>query len=324
MNKTNTHIKDDLLVKYLLKEASPAEQLQVEKWMEADKSNLSYFNAFKLIIETSQLNPDNAVNESEALSRLHQRMQKESGNSKGKNLFSVSSFIRIAAAILIVGTIIWFTYPLLYNNAKLVAVQTNGGVLQQTLPDGSTVRLNKNSFISYPGKFAGNIRSVQLKGEAFFEVKSDKEQPFVIKVNDISVKVVGTSFNIKSRNNQTVVIVKSGIVEVTKDNEHIKLHAGEKVQVHPGMTGLLKETSKGRLYDYYFSNELVCDGTPLSELMEILNEKFEVNIIITRPSLKELPLTTVFHDESLDQILKVIAATFNINVEYQGKQILLK
>lgn len=324
MNKTNTHIKDDLLVKYLLKEASPAEQLQVEKWMEADKSNLSYFNAFKLIIETSELNQDPDLNEYEALDRLNQRMQNESGQGRVKHLFSVGSILRIAAAILIVGIISWFTYPLIYKNSQLVTVQTKDSTLQKTLPDGSIVWLNKNSLISYPDKFAGNVRSVKLKGEAFFEVKPNKEQAFVISVNDIAVKVVGTAFNIKNRGNETTVIVKTGIVDVAKDNEHIELRAGEKVRVHPDFSGLLKETLNGRLYDYYFSNELVCDRTPLSELVEILNEKFETDIVIVRPSLKELPLTTVFHDESLDQILKVIATTFNINVEYQGKQILLK
>lgn len=324
MNKNNTHIKDNLLVKYLLKEANPAEELQVEKWIEADKNNLSYFNAFKLIIETSELNSDPDMNEFEALGRLNKRMQNESGQGRVKQLFSVGSILRIAAAILIVGIISWFTYPLIYKNSQLVTVQTKDSTLRQTLPDGSIVWLNKNSLISYPDKFVDNIRSVRLIGEAFFEVKPDKEKAFVISVNDIAVKVVGTAFNIKNRGDETTVIVKSGVVDVAKNKEHIELSAGEKVRVHPDMSGLLKETSNGRLYDYYFSKELVCDSTPLSELVEILNEKFESDIIILRPSLKELPLTTVFHDESLDQILKVIAATFNISVEYQGNKILLK
>jgi len=324
MNKNNTHIKDNLLVKYLLKEANPAEELQVEKWIEADKNNLSYFNAFKLIIESSELNSDPDVNEFEALGRLNQRMQNETGLGRVKQLFSVGSILRIAAAILIVGIISWFTYPLIYKNSQLLTVQTRDSTLRQTLPDGSIVWLNKNSVISYPDKFAGNIRSVRLIGEAFFEVKPNKEKAFVISVNDIAVKVVGTAFNIKNHGDETTVIVKSGVVDVAKNKEHIELSAGEKVRVYPEMSGLLKETSNGRLYDYYFSNELVCDGTPLSELVEILNEKFESDIIILRHSLKEQPLTTVFHDESLDQILEVIAATFNINVEYQGKKILLK
>ena len=95
--------------------------------------------------------------------------------------------------------------------------------MNDTLPDGSFVTLNKNSSIHYPKKFPGRKRNIELKGEAFFTVTPDKEKPFVISVNDVTVTVVGTSFNIKSVSGKTQVVVESGIVQVTKNNKTIEL-----------------------------------------------------------------------------------------------------
>ncbi|RZJ90652.1 MAG: DUF4974 domain-containing protein, partial [Chryseobacterium sp.] len=79
-----------------------------------------------------------------------------------------------------------------------------------------------------------------------------------------------------------------------------------------------------RLYSYYYSNELVCDATPLSELVSVLNEKFKANIVISNPSIKQLPISTTFKNESLGEILKVIGETFNIKAEYGQGVIKLK
>ncbi|MNL57536.1 hypothetical protein D3C87_1811100 [compost metagenome] len=78
------------------------------------------------------------------------------------------------------------------------------------------------------------------------------------------------------------------------------------------------------MYNYYRNKELVCDETPLQELVVALNEIYNANIIIKNPSLKEKPLTTVFKDQSLDQVLEVIQETFRIEIERKNNQILLE
>ncbi len=145
-----------------------------------------------------------------------------------------------------------------------------------------------------------------------------------IKVNDITVKVVGTSFNVKSRNHYTVIIVESGIVQVNRSAQNIELSKGEKVSIDEKQLDFSKEQNNSRLYNYYYSNELVCNQTRLDELVPILNEKFNVKIIITKPALQELPINTTFKNTTLDQILKVIAGTHAIEVVYANNQILLK
>jgi ferric-dicitrate binding protein FerR (iron transport regulator) len=69
---------------------------------------------------------------------------------------------------------------------------------------------------------------------------------------------------------------------------------------------------------------LVCDQTPLYQLVDKLNEVYKVRIEIANTKLRDLPITTTFKNQSLDEILKVITETFNISVERQGNRFLLK
>ncbi len=67
------------------------------------------------------------------------------------------------------------------------------------LPDGSTVTLSKNSSITYSGRFKGDKRKINLKGEALFDVKANKNKPFIVEVNDVTITVLGTGIQSKKR-----------------------------------------------------------------------------------------------------------------------------
>lgn len=213
-----------------------------------------------------------------------------------------------------------------YNNLIGNKINVNSGenTLTQALPDGSTAILNKQSELSFVGGFFNKTRNVKLKGEAFFKVSANKSKPFIISVNDVQVTVVGTAFNVKSNGAAVVVIVESGIVKVNNRNDSVRLTAGEKVEVSQNQQHLSKGENQGKLYNYYYSNELLCDGTPLIELVAVLNQKFKSNIVIENPALKMLPISTTFKNESLKEILTVIAETFKIRVEYGQDKIKLK
>lgn len=320
MTKRFTHIEDALLARYLLEEATPEEEQQVAGWLKADPANAEHLKRVELLLETVSLDADSSINAQEALERLHSRMDREaSGAGNTRRLIFPRSIIRVAAAVLIVGTVIWFSYPLLYRQ---VEVATAGNVLEHQLPDGSKVILNRNSSLSYPVRFSDSVRQVTLKGEAFFDVRADKDQPFIIRVNNVTVRVVGTSFNVRNRGSETTVAVESGIVKVSNSNDSIELRAGEQTRSRAAAP-LSKEITRGKLYAYYYTGELVCDRTPLRELVEVLNEKFKAQISV-EPAIRELPLNAVFRDEPLDQVLFIISESLNIKVERKGQQILMK
>ena len=319
-------MNDELLVKYLLEEASVVERDAVDHWIKAKPENKKYFNHFQLIWETSkQLVVPSTVNADEAWRRFQQRTEQASKKPAiVKQINFGRSWMQAASIAVLLAGVAALTYFLSDRFSTPVTVASSVSPVRDTLPDGSFVTLNKNSSISYESKFKGEQREVQLKGEAFFTVTPDKKKPFVISVNDITVTVVGTSFNVKGLDGKTQVIVETGVVKVTKNHQIIELRPGEKIVADQADTTMRKEEVTDQLHNYYRTKEFVCVRTPLWKLVEVLNEAYDANIIIGNNKLRSLPLTTTFYNESLAKILSIIEQTFQISVERKNGQIILQ
>jgi len=330
MSYTGMPIDDDLLVKYLVGEATPAEAEAIQNWIATSPANRQEYDNFKLIWEESQhIASTKNMDEDAAYIRLQKRLNNTAPTASQPvqvRKMKTSWWVGIAASLLLVCTVAWLTISHYYDNKAIafVKIDSRAQTRAQTLPDGSVVTLNSHSTLIYPEKFSGKFRPVTMLGEAFFKVTPDKTKPFIIKVNGVTVRVVGTSFNVKSRNDKTQVIVETGIVNVSEKTKNINLSPGEKVLVTKKDGLLAKESIKGRLYNYYATHELVCDETPLHELVSSLNEVYGAHIVIGNKAIANLPITTVFKDQSLDQVLLVISETFKIKVERGKKGIVLR
>ena len=145
-----------------------------------------------------------------------------------------------------------------------------------------------------------------------------------IKLPVFSRNLIGTSFNIKNANGRTEVVVETGVVRVTRNNQTIELRANEKLNTTSLDSSFMREPSTDKLHQYYRSRQFVCDATPLWKLVEILNEAYDANIVIKNDELRSLPLTTTFNNESLDKILTIIAETLEISVERRHNEIILQ
>jgi transmembrane sensor len=314
---------DELLVKYLADEATPPEQDRVEAWIRESDDNRRYFDQFQAIWNGSaELAVDSAADENKAWQQFQRRIRKVKSAESAPSRFG---WWRIAAAIIVIAGITWFVGTTISpgGNVQSMSMVTSDEVKTGLLPDGSVATLNKNTILSYPSAFKGGERKVNLKGEAFFDIKPDKKKPFIIHVNDIQVKVVGTSFNIRSHESITEVIVETGIVQVTRNGKTVELVAGERTTIGAAAEAPVKEKSEDKLYNYYVSRTFVCDNTPLWKLVEKLNEAYEVNITIDRPELRKLPLNVTFDEESLDTILNIISQTLMIRYSRTGDDIRL-
>lgn len=339
MNGDTQHIMDELLVKYLLGEATPLNRRQVDEWLALSEANRKYYNGFALIWEQSkQVAAQSPVNEDEAWQRFKARvaipdetrsdqpaipLQHHGNAPRVMELPSRRlSHIRAAALLLVLVGAGWLAWYM--NTDKNLTLQTSQNTITATLPDGSTVTLNKTSKLSYPKHFGDRERLVVLEGEAFFDVAHDKAHPFVIKANEASIRVVGTSFNVKSSEERTEVIVATGVVKVIKDRFAVELKAHEKATVLKDEAKPVKQNNTDELYNFYKTKELICNGTPLWRVVDVLNDAYGVHISIGNPALRDLRLTTTFRNESIDNILAVISETFNIEVVRRKGEILLK
>lgn len=324
MSKENIHDIDDLLVKQLLGEATEAEQAAVSTWLGESEANRQHYAQLQQVWDTSKmLEATSVVDEDAAWQRFKQRVD-TTPKTESRTIPlqpKKSNWLRVAATLLLLvtcGSIYYYTYM-----GSTTTYMADNTVTTETLPDGTVVTLNKNASITFNSKFNGDTRSVTLTGEAFFDVTPDKSKPFIITAGDAQIRVVGTSFNVKSNDTKTEVIVETGIVEVSKKENMVKLLPKEKATVVESKATPTKEKVEDALYSYYRTKELVCNNTPLWRLVDVLNDAYNANIEITDARLRDMSITTTFKNESLDNILELVAGTLHIRVVKNGNRIIL-
>jgi transmembrane sensor len=320
---------DELLVKSMLDEASVAEQIEIKQWLLDDDDHQRYYEHFELIWnESKRLARMSTVDENAAWERFKARTRTTEKETEIIPIYPkpILRILRMVAMVLMTAGVGWLSYLVATRSSsnEMLTISSGMETLTDTLPDGSIVTLNKKSSISYPQEFTKGTRPVQLTGEAFFDVKPDKSRPFLISVNDVTVKVVGTSFNVKDNAEKTEVIVETGIVEVSRANQKVRITPREEATIVKRSDEMQKSITADEFHNYYRTRRLFCDGTPLWRLVEILNEAYEADIVIGNERLRNLPINTTFDQNSLDSILGVISETLSLKVEHRGDQIILK
>lgn len=314
---------DELLIKFLLKETSEEENTAIQEWLAADPANISSFIQIEKIWEAGKLlAPTSKVDEEQAWNKFKEKTTKlTKQEAVVLPLKKNYTWLKVAAVfVLAIGA--WTLYQLMAPVAY-TDLSASNEVLIKTLPDGSELTINKNSQLSYASDFK-NDRNVRLdSGEVFFNVAHDKIHPFVIEADQVSVEVVGTSFNVKHSAKKTEVIVETGIVKVRLGNEEIRLVKGERVSIGRNTKKLVKEQSEDQLYNYYRSKLFVCNGNSLTEVAEVLNEAYGVKINVDPAARKYTLFTTLKLSATLEENLKLICETFDLTFSRNQQEILL-
>lgn len=321
-------MNDELLVKFLLNETTAEETTEVQKWMSASAENEKYYQQFERIWKESEtLAQTQEVDEEAAWQRFKQRVvEKETAVTPiVKKLKPAKIFWRIAAVfVFCLGS--WLAYQqfLGYTN-----ITSSDLVINQKLPDGSRLVLNKNTSISYATDFKTN-RKVEIKsGEVFFEVEHDRIHPFIIDVNNIKVEVEGTSFNIKKQANAVEVIVETGTVKVFKNakglgsGKELRLTKGESILLGDDGGLSVKRQIEDELYNYYRTELFVANNTPLARLITILKDAYGTDISLSEEVKNYRISTTLPFKYSLEKNLETICETLDLKMQRNPNQILL-
>ena len=317
---------DEILVKYILDEASATERKTVEDWLKEAKENQKHFEHIEMIWqESNRLAAVSNIDENEAWQKFKNKIANSTSSHivafpKKANRFS----LKAVAALLVLMLGACITYFALNNKQAINVVTATTNIATDTLPDGTVITLNKNSSISYPNNFEGNTRAVTLHGEAFFDVTPDKTKPFIIDVDGVAVTVVGTSFNIKSSNEETEIIVETGEVTVAKDKHIVTVLPQQQATVSKANGKPVVAATADELHNYYRTKEFVCNNTPLWKLIAALNSAYSANIVLENKSINNLPLTTTFKEDSLNEILNTVVQTFNLTIIQRDGKIILK
>ncbi len=305
-------------------EASEEQLNDLKRWEEASEKHHTELRLVQKIWQKTELffnlkkhNIDNGwqtVNK--AVSTGHLRLKRER---------AVRILWQVAAVfILAIATSVVFYYTLSENNTVLQSEYASSGQVIEnvTLPDGTMVALNRNTKITYPEKFEKATREVSMRGEAFFDVSHNPQKPFIIKAGDVQIKVLGTSFNVKTDPEEEVVevVVKSGRVSLAEANntdleKSILLSPGEKGVYSYRDRKFRRSRNSDINYLAWKDRTLVFRGTPLSEVINKIEEVYNINVILGERELEDLRLTAVFEDQPISYVLKVIQITFELKAE---------
>jgi transmembrane sensor len=190
-----------------------------------------------------------------------------------------------------------------------------------TLPDGSTVMLNKHSKISYS---FGNKREVFLTGEAFFDVKKD-ERPFEVHTGKITTHVLGTSFNIKTTPNSDVVeiTVVQGKVSVTEQRKSLAvLLPDQQLNYNEPAHQVQKSNANAKLAVLWKETDLKFENVQMEEVVPTLESRYGVQIKLASADIKDSRFTAYFLNTSnLTQVLNVITQLNNLSWTKEGDSI---
>ena len=193
------------------------------------------------------------------------------------------------------------------------------------LPDGSTIRLNYESELKIPEKFSGVERIVFLTGHAHFDVAEDPDRPFIIFTNNSKTRVLGTSFDIKTHTNadHTEVIVTSGRVEFSekaKGENKVVLTVNDRAVLRANHEIDVSEVN-AQMLTAWKDNRLVFDYKPLSEIIEVLEPWYDVEITVKDPALLDKIHKLSYDNPSLETLMEQMSFVANFNYTIEGKQV---
>ena len=206
-----------------------------------------------------------------------------------------------------------------YISPAVIEVETTYGETRQlSLPDSSQVTLNANSRLSYdPASFNSLERRVYLDGEAFFEVAEviqhgERASFSVLPETGGVIEVLGTKFNVLSRRNTTQVVLQSGKVKFSTDEEQTTLQPGEMVEYSHISRRMSKRSVEARQYSAWKQQQLIFDDTPLGVLALQLEDRYGLKVVFEEASLAQKEISGTISARDARQILTAIERIFSI------------
>lgn len=227
-------------------------------------------------------------------------------------------FMRVAA-IVVMTLGIAYCIKQSFVPTEIIQIAKKGEKKEITLQDGSVVVLNTNSSISYPEEF-GDTRNVKLTGEAYFKVKRNPKKPFIVTMHDMTLRVLGTSFNINSYAKRTTkVSVLTGIVALNT-NSGQKVILTKNQQADFNVDSGFRVTNQESIEKIaWIQNTIVLTETTLAEAMNILENYHDVTVDFEDNELKTLIINGKFKEEKLENILTSIAFVKDLKIDYLTK-----
>ncbi|MBK7709973.1 MAG: FecR domain-containing protein [Bacteroidales bacterium] len=277
--------------------------------------------------ELRSMSDEKEINVDNAWKNVYDRINEDADKrviSHVRSGFLHSSFMKVAAIALIIlslGTAgAYLLNPDIFSKRITIATSNDQKNVQVSLPDGSTIYLNRNSEFSYRSNFGNHARNVMLTGETFFEIAPDASKPFIIDAGKAKVRVVGTSFNVISKNRESAVevFVKTGKVTISNNT------GAESLSLDPGYVGTMdsgtsrKTMNNNPNYISWKTGLLIYNGQKLDVVLSDLKRVYNMDIDVADPAILENEWTSPIDNQPQETIIRLICASFNLSYTKDG------
>lgn len=204
-----------------------------------------------------------------------------------------------------------------------------GGEYNLVLADGTSVKLNADSKLSFPDKFIGKERRVRLEGEALFHVAKDSEHPFIVETENGEIEVLGTVFNVNAYPDeefvQTTLVEGKVAFQGAGMLDALVITPGEQVTYD-------KETREAdvakvdtEIYTAWAEGKWIIEGERLENIMKQLARWYDVKVFYQNPQVKDLVFTGDLEKyNNCEVVLNIISMTTNVVFEVKDKTITVK
>ncbi|MEN8226812.1 MAG: FecR family protein [Bacteroidota bacterium] len=335
-------------------------QKEVLNWISSSSRNRRYYNGLRAALRAAEYySSDKKYDIERVRSRLNNRI--ELAGKEKKRDFRL--LFRVAASLLLlVSTYVVFQRIREYKSTETTSVIYNtiespfGSRTRICLPDSTYVVLNAGSTLRYPADFLGRKgREVLLSGEGFFEVRKQKQNEFVVKVGDIGITALGTSFNVKAYPEEAVIeaTLVEGLLRINRGDSKegvIILRPNEKISLVKGEGGILREdagqASVGKVKSLQIQKipirevqvkrridpiteiswkekEWVIRGETMEELSVMLERRYNIDIVLGDEEVGSFSFSGTLKDETLQQVLYAIRATAPVDYQIEGSRVVL-
>lgn len=313
MKEIPSHIRT-LIYKDLRGKTNAQEQQVLDSWFEENDHDLT------------SITP-------QSIQEIKARQKKQLKPYLGKQSSSISfTHLSGIAAVFVLFSLAALLYFLDHKNPatqlteEIIAYQTITADYGQRksilLSDGSTVKLFGPSTLSVHPDYPLERKTI-LTGEAFFDIKKDSLRPFLVETESFNLKVLGTSFLVKSDSSLTAsVAIKSGLVNVSRGAEFSEdLHKNDFLTIEKHSSMLRKEVINP---DYYFAkinNTLWYEKTPLSTVLKDLKDWYGLDELTIQAPIDHYFITGKFKNEPLKNIMESITYSTGIAYELTNKHL---
>ena len=239
------------------------------------------------------------------LSRLHQSIDQR-GDRRGAKVRSlpVRRWLAVAASIALLITAGFF----FLSSDGIIITNNDDAPMAVELPDGSSVILQSGSTLSYDGAYAGAERRVELAGQGYFEIVPNADKPFLVTYEETTLRVTGTAFNLRVKENNLEVEVSEGSIELEYHDNLLPVAANQCGIAKSGHAPVRMPAPNLNRHAWR-TGHLVFENTPVREALDVLHNNWDVTVADLPPDC-DYPVSFTYAAESsadIDAILSNIA-----------------